>query len=199
MAKHISLKAELRANPGTTGSKAVRKAGKVPAIIYGRHFAPQTLQLDAHTLAMTLRGGIEHALVDLEIVGGTSTLALIQAVQHHPVKRHIVHLDFHALKEDELMHTTVPIISQGEPLGVKTGGGVLGIGGGNVYTGATVVSVGTLQLVTNTPPLMPKANRRPEPFRPPPMPRRSRTRSSPSARTPASSSCGRSSPPGTWT
>ena len=125
MAKHISLKAELRANPGTTGSKAVRKAGKVPAVIYGRHFAPQTLQLDAHTLALTLRGGITHALVDLEIVGGANTLALIQAVQHHPVKRHIVHLDFHALKEDELMHTTVPIVSLGEPLGVKTGGGRL--------------------------------------------------------------------------
>ena len=125
MAKHISLKAEPRANPGTTGSKALRKAGKVPAIIYGRHFPPQTLQLDAHTLALTLRGGIEHALVDLEIEGGAKTLALIQAVQHHPVKRHIVHLDFHALKEDEIMHTTVPIISQGEPLGVKTGGGRL--------------------------------------------------------------------------
>lgn len=125
MAKHISLKAEPRAASGTTASKALRKAGKVPAVIYGRHHAPQTLQLDAHTLALTLRGGIEHALVDLEIEGGTKTLALIQAVQHHPVKRHIVHLDFHALKEDEVMHTTVPIIGQGEPLGVKTGGGRL--------------------------------------------------------------------------
>ncbi len=125
MAKHISLQAEPRANPGTTGSKALRKAGKVPAVIYGRHFAPQTLQLDAHTLALKLKGGIEHALVDLEIVGGAQTLALIQAIQHHPVKRHIVHIDFHALKEDELMHTTVPIVGQGEPLGVKNGGGRL--------------------------------------------------------------------------
>ena len=56
MAKHISLQAEPRANPGTTGSKALRKAGKVPAVIYGRHFAPQTLQLDAHTLALKAQG-----------------------------------------------------------------------------------------------------------------------------------------------
>jgi large subunit ribosomal protein L25 len=126
MAKTITLKAESRANSGTTAAKAIRKAGKVPAIIYGRHFAPQTLQLDAHTLAMTLgHSNTEHLLVNLEIAGGTNTLALIQDVQHHPVKRHIVHLDFHALKEDEVMHTTVPIIGQGEPLGVKTGGGLL--------------------------------------------------------------------------
>jgi len=74
---------------------------------------------------MTLHGGTEHLLVNLEIEGGTNTLALIQDVQHHPVKRHIVHLDFHALKEDEVMHTSVPVIGFGEPIGVKTGGGLL--------------------------------------------------------------------------
>ena len=125
MAKTVTLKAEPRAKAGTTASKAIRKAGKVPAIIYGRHQSPQSLQLDAHTLSMTLHGGPEHLLVNLEIEGGTNTLALIQDVQHHPVKRHIVHLDFHALKEDEVMHTSVPVIGFGEPIGVKTGGGLL--------------------------------------------------------------------------
>ena len=125
MAKRITLKAEPRAKSGTTASKAVRKAGKVPATIYGRHQSPQNLQLDARTLSLTLKGTAEHLLVNLDIAGATNQLAIIQHVQHHPVKRHIVHLDFHALKEDEVMHTTVPIIGQGEPLGVKTGGGLL--------------------------------------------------------------------------
>lgn len=126
MAKTIQLKAEPRNGSGTTASKAVRKAGKVPATIYGRHQAPQSLQLDAHTLALALgKGAGEHVLVNLEISGGATTLALIQDVQHHPVKRHILHLDFHALKEDEKMHTTVPVIGLGEPAGVKTGGGLL--------------------------------------------------------------------------
>jgi len=126
MAKTIQLKAEPRNGSGTTASKAVRKAGKVPATIYGRHQAPQSLQLDAHTLALALgKGAGEHVLVNLEISGGATTLALIQDVQHHAVKRHILHLDFHALKEDEKMHTTVPVIGLGEPAGVKTGGGLL--------------------------------------------------------------------------
>lgn len=126
MAKTIQLKAEPRNAAGTTASKAVRKAGKVPAIIYGRHQKPQSLQLDAHALAMALGKGVgEHVLVNLEIAGGGTALALIQDVQHHPLKRHIVHLDFHALKEDEVMHTTVPVIGFGEPDGVKNGGGLL--------------------------------------------------------------------------
>lgn len=126
MAKTIQLKAEPRPSAGTTAAKAVRKAGKVPATIYGRHQQPQNLQLDAYSLELALgkaRG--EHVLVNLEIAGGGSTLALIQDVQHHAVKRHILHLDFHALKDDEVMHTTVPVIGQGEPAGVKTGGGLL--------------------------------------------------------------------------
>lgn len=126
MAKTIQLKAEPRNAAGTTASKAVRKAGKVPAVIYGRHQKPQSLQLDAHALALALgKGAGEHVLVNLEIAGSGTSLALIQDVQHHPLKRHIVHLDFHALKEDELMHTTVPVIGFGEPAGVKTGGGLL--------------------------------------------------------------------------
>ncbi len=126
MAKTIQLKAELRTGAGTTAAKAVRKAGKVPATIYGRHYAPQNLQLDAHTLALALgKSTGEHVLVNLEITGGKTTLALIQDVQHHVLKRHILHLDFHALKDDEKMHTTVPVIAFGESEGVKSAGGLL--------------------------------------------------------------------------
>jgi large subunit ribosomal protein L25 len=126
MAKTIQLKAQPRSGAGTIPSKIIRKSGMVPAVIYGRHQQPQNLQLDAHALALTLgKATGEHLLVNLEIAGSGTTLALIQDVQHHPLKRHIVHLDFHALKEDEKMHTTVPVLSAGEPAGVKTGGGLL--------------------------------------------------------------------------
>src|SRR5262249_50022189 len=64
-------------------------------------------------------------LVDLEIEGGEKTLALIQDVQHHPIRRDILHVDFHALRADEKMHTTVPVFCHGEASGVKNAGGVL--------------------------------------------------------------------------
>jgi large subunit ribosomal protein L25 len=127
MAKTIQLKAELRAGVGTVESKKTRTAGLVPAVIYGRHLgAPQNLQINARDLVLALgKSAGEHVLVDLEIVGGAKTLALIQDVQHHPLKRHILHLDFHALRPDEKMHTSVPVICTGEASGVKNFGGVL--------------------------------------------------------------------------
>jgi large subunit ribosomal protein L25 len=127
MAKAIQLKANPRSVAGTVEAKKARKAGLVPAVIYGRHLAnPQNLQLDARELKAALgKTTGEHVLVDLEIVGSGKTLALIQDVQHHALKRHIMHLDFHALRADEKMHTTVPVIAFGEASGVKNLGGIL--------------------------------------------------------------------------
>ena len=127
MAKAIQLKAQPRTGAGTVASKKARNAGLVPAVIYGRHLdKPQNLQLDARELKAALgKTTGEHVLVDLEITGGAKTLALIQDVQHHALKRHIMHLDFHALRADEKMHTTVPVVTFGEASGVKNLGGIL--------------------------------------------------------------------------
>jgi large subunit ribosomal protein L25 len=127
MAKAIQLKAQPRSGAGTVEAKKARKAGLVPAVIYGRHLGkPQNLQLDAKELKAALgKTTGEHVLVDLEITGGEKTLALIQDVQHQPLSRAILHLDFHALRADEKMHTTVPVVVFGESSGVKNSGGIL--------------------------------------------------------------------------
>jgi len=127
MAKAIQLKAQPRSVSGTVEAKKARNAGLVPAVIYGRHLGkPQNLQLDARELKAALgKTTGEHVLVDLEITGGDKTLALIQDVQHHALKRHIMHVDFHALRADEKMHTTVPVVIFGEASGVKNLGGIL--------------------------------------------------------------------------
>jgi len=127
MAKAIQLKAQPRSGAGTVEAKKARHAGLVPAVIYGRHLGkPQNLQLNAKELKAALgKTSGEHVLVDLEIAGGEKTLALIQDVQHHALKRHIMHLDFHALRADEKMHTTVPVIVFGEASGVKNSGGII--------------------------------------------------------------------------
>ena len=127
MAKAIQIKAQPRNVSGTVEAKKARKAGLVPAVIYGRHLdKPQNLQLNARELKAALgKTTGEHVLVDLEITGGEKTLALIQDVQHHALKRHIMHVDFHALRADEKMHTTVPVVCFGEASGVKNLGGIL--------------------------------------------------------------------------
>ena len=127
MANAIQLNAHPRAGAGTTEAKKTRKAGLVPASIYGRHLGkPQNLQIDARELKVALgKATGEHVLVDLEIVGGDKTLALIQDVQHEALSRAILHVDLHALHADEKMHTTVPVLTFGESSGVKNSGGIL--------------------------------------------------------------------------
>jgi large subunit ribosomal protein L25 len=54
-------------------------------------------------------------------------LAVIQQVQHHPLSPDIVHMDFHAISADEVIHAQVSVETTGEPVGVKTFGGLLEI------------------------------------------------------------------------
>jgi large subunit ribosomal protein L25 len=70
----------------------------------------------------------EHVLVELEIVDGdesTNRLALIQEVQHHPLKRELLHVDFQRVSATEKIISEVPIEAFGEALGVRTFGGLL--------------------------------------------------------------------------
>ena len=55
----------------------------------------------------------------------TSRMALIQEVQHAPLSGRIVHVDFHAVNMNEVLHTSVPLEPRGEPAGVKSFGGIL--------------------------------------------------------------------------
>jgi large subunit ribosomal protein L25 len=67
-------------------------------------------------------------LVELEISGeggASSKLALIQQVQHHAVRGDILHVDFHAVAENEKLHAHVVVETSGESIGVKTYGGLL--------------------------------------------------------------------------
>jgi large subunit ribosomal protein L25 len=65
-------------------------------------------------------------LVELEIAGaGPSRTALVQEVQHSPVKGDIRHVDFHAISMDEMIQADVPLEPAGTPVGVKTFGGLL--------------------------------------------------------------------------
>ncbi len=66
--------------------------------------------------------------MELEIAGDGATanrLALIQEVQHHPVRGDVLHVDFHAVAADEKLHASVPVETVGEPAGVKNFGGML--------------------------------------------------------------------------
>jgi large subunit ribosomal protein L25 len=129
MAQQVKLKAQKRTLVGRNAVKKIKEEGLVPGVIYGSQEEPMTLQIDARDLTTVLaHASSEHVLVELEIVDGsqsTHRLALIQEVQHHPLKRALVHVDFHAVSATEKITSEVPIEAVGEALGVRTFGGLL--------------------------------------------------------------------------
>ena len=101
----------------------------VPGVIYGSAHEPVNLQINGRELLNVLsRASGENILVELEIVGGSekqSALAMIQEIQHHPLQREILHVDFHAVSANETVSAEVPIETVGEAVGVKVQGGLL--------------------------------------------------------------------------
>ena len=129
MAQQVKLKAQKRTLVGRNAIKKIKQKGLVPGVIYGSQAEPLTLQIDSRELTNVLaHASSEHVLVELEIVDGsesTNRLALIQEVQHHPLKRELLHVDFHAVSATEKITSEVPIEAFGEALGVRTFGGLL--------------------------------------------------------------------------
>lgn len=110
------------------GSRRLRASGRIPAVVYGRHHAPQNLEIDAKEFdGLVHRTHSEIILVDLAVANDPvpQRLALIQDVQHNPLTGQVIHIDFHEVKPDEQVTIDVPVESQGVPEGVKSGGGTL--------------------------------------------------------------------------
>lgn len=126
--KAVSLTAYPRTLAGRNAVKQVRAAGRVPAVVYGRQHAAQNLELDAAQLDAVIHHSVsENILVDLKVSEDArpERLALVQEVQHDPLDGHVLHVDLHEVARDERVTLAVPVESKGEPVGVKTGGGVL--------------------------------------------------------------------------
>lgn len=129
MAKQTKLKASLREQVGGRASRKLGRAGFVPANVYGKDVKNLSLQLNKREITTLLAHATsEHILVDLEIAEGSGTtnrLALIQEVQHHPLRRDVLHVDFHEVKADEKIHAAIPVQPIGEADGVRNFGGVM--------------------------------------------------------------------------
>jgi large subunit ribosomal protein L25 len=127
MAKQVKLKAEARPSVGRSAVRKLRARGFIPAVIYGGNDKPQPLQVSARDIkAMMSQASGENVLVELKIGdNGQSRTALVQEVQHSPVRGEIRHVDFHAISMDQMIQAEVPLEPVGTAVGVKTFGGLL--------------------------------------------------------------------------
>jgi len=129
MAKQVQLTARPRSESGRNAVKGVRARGSVPAVIYGARTAPANLEVSHRDLEALLSHAVgENILVELQIEDGSkksTQLSLIQEVQHHPIARTILHVDFQAVSATEEITASVTIEPAGEADGVKNFGGLL--------------------------------------------------------------------------
>src|SRR5205823_3579775 len=125
MAKQVKLMADRRTACGRSAVRKLKPAGSVRAVMYGSKDKPEALQVsrrDINSLLSHAAG--ENILVELEIAG-KSRLALVQEVQHAPLGGAVLHVDFHAVSQDEVIQADVPLEPIGTANGVKNMGGLL--------------------------------------------------------------------------
>ena len=126
--KSVALKAYPRSQVQRAEVTKLRRAGRVPATIYGRQAQPQNLEVDYDEISDLLHHSVsENVLVDLSVENDprAKRLALVQDVQHHPLSAKVLHLDLHEVAENEKVTVQVPVETTGEAAGVKNGGGTL--------------------------------------------------------------------------
>jgi large subunit ribosomal protein L25 len=121
----IVLLAESGRVSGTKESRRLRKAGKIPAVVYGHGIEPIPVSVDARELRVALGGEAgARALLSLR-VGRDSHLAMARQLQRDPVRHTVTHIDFQVVARDEVVTAEVPLLLMGEALAVHRGDGML--------------------------------------------------------------------------
>ncbi|HEY7268797.1 MAG TPA: 50S ribosomal protein L25 [Dehalococcoidia bacterium] len=111
-----------------TGKKVaqLRRAGVVPANLFGRHLDSVTVQVSTAELVKTIRSSTKNEVIDLKIAGERAARpAIIQNVQRHALSGAILHIDFYQVSLREKMRADVPLILVGSSEAVGTYNGVL--------------------------------------------------------------------------
>ena len=103
----------MRTETGKGASRRARRDGKVPAVLYGHGADPQHLLLPAHDFAAVLRHSGTNAVLTLDI-DGKEQLALTKALDIHPIRRNIQHVDLIIVRRGEKVTVEVNVVVEGE-------------------------------------------------------------------------------------
>ena len=103
----------------------LRRAGQLPAVVFGHGVPSQSLSLDSHDFELLHRRIGQNVLVDLSVDGKKATPVLVQGIQRDPVYRRMLHVDLFAVRMTEELTVDVPLAMVGESYAVEKLGGTL--------------------------------------------------------------------------
>ena len=127
MAQQATLPVTVRGTSGKGAARALRRAGKIPGVIYGHGRAAEPVAIDSSTLTKMLVGvSAATAIVDVTVDDRAPVKALIREIQRDSLRPGtIIHLDLYEVRGDEEITLEVPVRLIGIPDGVRNFGGVL--------------------------------------------------------------------------
>lgn len=124
--QRLTLEVDARGERGKSAVRKLRRAGRVPGVLYGRGMEPLAISVDARALEAALqRLAGANVLLDVVIREDSQVrteLAMLQDVQRDVLTRRILHVDLHRISLTEKVYTRLPVRLKGEAPGVREGG-----------------------------------------------------------------------------
>ncbi len=119
----VSLTVESRQETGSAASRRLRAEGKVPAIVYGHGTDPLTISVDHRELELAFHTDAgRNVIFELDLGGKGTETAIAQAIDRHPFKPFIRHIDFMLVNLDEELTADVSVTVEGSSPAVRDGG-----------------------------------------------------------------------------
>jgi large subunit ribosomal protein L25 len=125
--QEFELIAQRRTNLGKSASRRLRRANLVPAVVYGASKEPISLTLSHNELQKHLQQPAFYSHLLTLTIDEQPEKVVLKALQRHPYRPNILHVDFQRVSETQTLYKTIPIhfINEDKCIGVKQGGGVI--------------------------------------------------------------------------
>jgi large subunit ribosomal protein L25 len=123
--KTVPIQAEPRERIGKGSARSTRRDGRIPGVLYGQgETIPISIDRKEFVKAMVEAHG-ENVIFDLAVTGRKPMIAIAREVQHDPISRNAIHVDFLHISMTHKINVKVPVRLVGTPEGVKNFGGIL--------------------------------------------------------------------------
>ncbi len=127
MQQEFEIKAQSRNQSSSSANRRMRKAGQVPAVVYGGKSPPALLSINHNELIRHLENEAFYShILTLKAVGKNEKV-ILRDIQRHPSKAQVLHIDFFRISEDQQIKVNVPLhfINEDTCVGVKQQGGII--------------------------------------------------------------------------
>ena len=126
MRKDITVTAEVRASRGKNEAHRTRRAGQIPAVVYGAYKDPVSIAVSPREILKIVHSKSGYnTIFNLSIQGGETTPVMVVDQQSDPIKGTLLHADLKRIDLNRRIRVSIPVHTSGEAQGVKVQGGLL--------------------------------------------------------------------------